>query len=64
MTGPPGRLTYPSTFIPKEFIRSRSTLIGALMNDLTIVSKPKASDELKEGCGLSRILAVMPQSSG
>lgn len=49
-----------SQFIPKEFIFSRSVLLGALVDGLTLGGKQNASRRIKEGCGFAGVMSVVP----
>lgn len=49
-----------SDFIPSKFIYSRSILLCAFMEGLTLEDTLYSSSNLREGSGLSKILGIMP----
>lgn len=50
-----------SKFVPNQFIYSRSILLGALADGLTLEGKPSSTpNDLREGCGFARILNTVP----
>lgn len=49
-----------SEYIPKEFIHSRSQVLGALIDGLSLDGKKDASEKLEEGSQLCRLLRPVP----
>lgn len=47
-------------YVPKQYLKSRSILLGSLGDGLTIGGKSYHSDNIEEGCGLTTIFSLMP----